>query len=229
MHMISMEQDVANVVFFQGLSPQQIARLAEIARQKRFEKGEAIFAEGGEADGFYAVVSGRVKIFKTSLAGREQTLHIFGPGAPFGEVPVFTGRRFPAHAQALEPSRCLFFPKREFLALIRNEPEMVLNILAVLSQRLHRFTAQIEDLSLKEVPERLAGYLLYLSDQGGSTAVRLDIPKGELANLLGTIPETLSRILSRLVQQEVIRMSGSEIAILDEPRLRSIATGELRV
>jgi CRP/FNR family transcriptional regulator, dissimilatory nitrate respiration regulator len=227
--MREIEQDVAQVVFFQGLDPGQIETLAGIVKTKRFEKGETIFTEGDEADGFYAVVSGKVKIFKSSFAGREQTLHIFGPGAPFGEVPVFTGRKFPAHAQALEPSRCLFFPKREFLELIRSQPEMTLNILAVLSQRLHRFTAQIEDLSLKEVPERLAGYLIYLSEQSGSSTVRLDITKGELATLLGTIPETLSRILARLVQQEYIRMNGSEITILSEGRMHSLSSGETRL
>jgi CRP/FNR family transcriptional regulator, dissimilatory nitrate respiration regulator len=227
--MDELRQEVAQVVFFQGLAPGQIDALAGIAREKRFEKGATIFTEGDEADGFYAVVSGKVKIFKTSFAGREHTLHIFGPGAPFGEVPVFTGRRFPAHAQALEACRCLFFPKQEFLRLIRNQPELVLNILAVLSQRLHRFTTQIEDLSLKEVPERLAGYLLYLSEQSGSSTVRLDISKGELATLLGTIPETLSRILARMVQQDYIRMIGAEITVLDLARVRSLASGEHRL
>jgi CRP/FNR family transcriptional regulator, dissimilatory nitrate respiration regulator len=227
--MQTLERDVAQVVFFQGLAPDQIRRLAGIAAEKRFDKGEIIFTEGDDAVGFYAVVSGKVKIFKTSFAGREQTLHIFGPGAPFGEVPVFTGRSYPAHAQALDPCRCLFFPRQEFLTLIRGEPEMVLNILALLSQRLHRFTAQIEDLSLKEVPERLAGYLLYLVRQSGSATVRLDVPKGELAMLLGTIPETLSRILARMVQQGYIHMSGAEINLLDQERMHSLSTGESRL
>ncbi len=225
----NMEQAVAGVLFFEGMEKEQIEILSRIAKLREYNKGNMVFHEGDEADGLYAVVSGKVKIFKSSFAGREQTLHIFGPGHPFGEVALFLGGRFPAHAQTLEKTTCLFLPKRDFLNLIKNNPDLVLKILAVLSKRLHMFTAQVESLSLKEVPERLAGYLLYLADQAGSDSVRLDIPKGELATLLGTIPETLSRIFTKLAQNNIIKVEGARIVILDRDTLESIATGETRI
>jgi CRP/FNR family transcriptional regulator len=98
-------------------------------------------------------------------------------------------------------------------------------MLAQLSQRLRQFAGLIEDLSLKEVPERLAKYLLYLSVRDGDArAAELDVSKGQLASLLGTIPETLSRILTKMNRQGLIRSRGAQITILDRPGLDAIAS-----
>ena len=104
------ETIMRTVPLFQGLSSSARVALAGIARQRHFQKGEAIFSEGESGHGFFVVTEGRVKIFKLSADGKEQILHIFGAGEPFGEVPVFTGRHFPAHAMALECCRNPVFP-----------------------------------------------------------------------------------------------------------------------
>ncbi len=106
-----------------------------------------------------------------------------------------------------------------------------MNMLAVLSKRLHQFTALIEDLSLKEVPGRLAAYLIYLSEQQKSTDdLTLDISKSQLASLLGTIPETLSRILARMTREAIIESDGQRhIRILDLKLLEKLASGEVRL
>ena len=93
-------------------------------------------------------------------------------------------------------------------------------MLAVLSLRLRRFATQIENLSLKEVPARLANYLIYLSEeQGGRDEVTLEISKGQLASLLGTIPETLSRIFGKMSEEGLIKVNGKVISLLDRPTL----------
>ena len=81
---------------------------------KFYDKGKTIFLEGDEGNGFYVVADGRVKIYKVSLEGKEHILHIYGPGNPFGEVPVFSGRKFPANAQTILKSHLLFFPTNSF-------------------------------------------------------------------------------------------------------------------
>ena len=196
-----------------------------------FIRGEIIFSEGDEGNGFYVVISGKVKIFKLSSEGKEQILHIFGPGSPFGEVPVFSGEHFPAYAETLEESRILFIPRADFIDLITRNPLLALNMLAVLSRRLRTFTVLIENLSLKEVPGRLAVYLLFLSEQGkGIDDFTLDISKNQLASLLGTIPETLSRILSRMDREEFIKSTAPRhIKILDRKGLEELASGERRL
>jgi CRP-like cAMP-binding protein len=147
------------------------------------------------------------------------------------EVAVFTGRPFPANADALEETRALFFPRKEFLELIRRDPSLALNMLAVLSQRLRRFSAIIENLSLKEVPGRLAAYLLYLAEgKKGKSEVILEISKNQLASLLGTIPETLSRILAKLTRGGLIQSNGPrQIQLLDPKGLEELANGERKL
>ncbi|HSR12400.1 MAG TPA: Crp/Fnr family transcriptional regulator [Thermodesulfobacteriota bacterium] len=221
---------IARIPLFQGLSRKQTEALAMILTDQVFKRGEGIFSEGDEGAGLYIVVSGRVKIFKVSMEGKEQILHIFGPGEPFGEVAVFTGRRFPAHAEALEESRAFFFPRREFIELIQKDPSLALNMLAVLSQRLHRFSTLVENLSLKEVPGRLAAYLLYLGEGKKTGEVTLDVSKNQLASVLGTIPETLSRILARMTKEGFIEARGPRnFQILDRSGLEELASGERRL
>ena len=154
---------IATIPLFEGLPQEQLEDLAGIVEEPMFRKGQTIFSEGDEGAGFYVVASGRVKVFKLSSEGKEQILHILGPGEPFGEVPVFAGQHFPANAEAMDDSRLYFFPRGSFVRLIRKNPGLALNMLAVLSRRLRVFASLIEDLSLKEVPGRLAAYLLYLS------------------------------------------------------------------
>lgn len=211
-------------LLFSGIPEAQLDEVAAIAVAKTCRRGESIFFEGDEGTGFYMVVEGQVKIYKMSFGGKEQILHIFGPGEPFGEVPVFHGQPFPANAMALVNSSLLFFPRRQFVDLVTANPSLALNMLAMLSLRLRRFAAQIESLSLREVPGRLAAYLVYLAEeQGGTGQVTLDIPKGQLASLLGTIPETLSRIFARMTEDGLIRVDGRTILIDDFERLRSCA------
>jgi CRP-like cAMP-binding protein len=224
--MSDIEDTMAHAPLFGGLSREELTRIGSIAQQKNYERGQAIFWDGDPGTGFYMVADGKVKIYKTSADGKEQILHIYGPGHPFGEVPVFSGNRFPANAQALEKSRLLFFPRKDFIQLISRHPSLALNMLAVLSMRLRQFTVQVENLSLKEVPARLASYLIYLSsEQAGAAAVDLPISKGQLASLLGTIPETLSRIFNKMSQQQLISVEGGRIGLLNRNALEDLAAG----
>ena len=105
-----------------------------------------------------------------------------------------------------------------------------MNMLASLSQRLKQFSQLVEALSLKEVPGRLAAHILYLSDaSGGSDQFELDLAKSQLASLLGTIPETLSRIFGKMSSQGLIRISGPQIHIIDRPGLEDLAEGEIKL
>ena len=200
---------------FHGLPPEQLAAVQAIAVEKNHGRGEAIFSEGAAATGFYLVIDGRVKIFKVSPAGKEHILHIFSAGEPFGEVAVFQGSPFPANAEAIAPSRLLYFPRVDFVRLLADSA-IAMNLLAVMALRLRRFASQIEDLSLKEVPSRLASYLLYLAEeQNNRSQARLDISKGQLASRLGTSPETLSRIFAKMTEEGLIEVRGRLILLKD--------------
>jgi len=208
-------------MLFGGLSDRQFEQLETIAIPRNYKKGATIFHEGDEGNGFYLIAAGKIKIFKVSQEGKEQILHIFGPGEPFGEVPVFHGAPFPATAMTLVASEVLFFPRKEFIRLVTAQPSLALQMLAVLSMRLRRFVAQVENLTLREVPGRLAAHLLYLAEeQGREDQVTLDVPKGQLASLLGTTPETLSRIFAKMSDEGIIKVEGKTITLFDVDALR---------
>jgi len=223
-------QHLSPLDLFKGLTVEQLDAIARIVSEKEYKKGQLIFSDGDEGVGFYLVISGRVKVYKLSPEGKEQIMHIFGPGQPFAEVPVFGGSRYPANAEAMDRSKLFFFPKKAFISLIQENPSLAMNMLASLSQRLKQFSNLIETLSLKEVPGRLASYLLYLSDKNGSIdEFKLDIAKSQLASLLGTIPETLSRIFSKMDSKELVRVNGPQIEILDRSGLEDLAEGEVKL
>ncbi|MBN2109071.1 MAG: Crp/Fnr family transcriptional regulator [Deltaproteobacteria bacterium] len=224
-------KQLSHIPLFQGLEPQYLQTLARMAIKKFFKRGETVFAEGDPGTGFHIITTGRVKVYKTSPDGKEQILHIMSQGEPFGEVPVFTGQRFPAYADALTDTSTLFIPRDDFINLIRTEPSVALSMLSVLSQRLKGFTVLIEDLSLREVPARLAAYLLYISERNqGADDINLDISKTQLAGILGTIPETLSRILARMTKEEIIESDDKRhIRICDRTAVEELAAGQRRL
>ena len=215
---------ISTIPLFKGLPEDQMVAIRKIALEKEFNKGEIIFSEGDEGNGFFVIAEGRVKIFKLSTEGKEQILHIFGPGQPFGEAPVFAGQKFPANAQAIEKTRVLFFLRISIVNLISANPSLALNMLAVMSKKLRQFAVQIENLSLKEMPARLASYLLrHADEQNQGDAVVLKISKGQLASTLGTIPETLSRMFAKLSGKNLISVDGKKITLLDRRGLEDLA------
>jgi CRP/FNR family transcriptional regulator, dissimilatory nitrate respiration regulator len=218
-------QDIlSGIPSFSGLSENQLQEIQQIIIHKHLNKGELIFTEGDHGNGFYVVVNGLVKIFKVSLEGKEHIMRIVGTGESFGQVPVYAGRSFPASAQAIAKSHLLFFPRTAFVELITRNPSLALSMLSVLSMRLREFTVHVENLALKEVPGRLAAYLLYLADeQGNEELVSLNISKAQISSLLGTTPETLSRILTKMADKSLIEVKRRDIKILNHEGLEELA------
>ena len=155
-------KNIANNSLFRGLPDSDHEEIFRIGVKQDLRRGEIIFHEGEEGAGFYLVQSGMVKIYKMSIDGKEQILHILGPGEPFAEVALFAGSTYPANAMAIEKSTIIFFPRKDFRDLIGKHPSLALNMLGTLSIRLRQFANMVEALSLKEVPGRLAahGHLL---------------------------------------------------------------------
>ena len=223
-------RQISQIQLFKGLGKEELDELAMILVDQEVKRNQPIFSEGDKATGLYIVVSGSVKIYKLSFDGKEQILHILGAGEPFAEVAVFAGTTYPANAITMEKSRLFYIPRQAFLELIGRYPSVALSMLATLSLRLRQFAGMIESLSLKEVPGRLATYLLLLSDQNkGDLKIELAIAKTQLAAYLGTIPETLSRILSKLVKAGYIESQGAVITIIDRDGLQELAEGVVKL
>ncbi|KPQ34733.1 MAG: CRP/FNR family transcriptional regulator, anaerobic regulatory protein [Phormidesmis priestleyi Ana] len=208
---------------FQGASSENIAYVAQIVQLKHYQKGEIVFTQDSEATGFFVIKTGRVKIFKLAAQGKEQILHIFSEQEYFAEVPALDGKRYPASAEALEDSTLLFFPRFEFLDLLQRYPALTIRLLLNLSMHLRHLTGLVEELSFKDVPQRLAAHLINLSQtQNQSNIITLEVTKSQLAALLGTIPATISRAFYRLSQDGLIMMQGAQIELLDRDRLHKL-------
>lgn len=208
------------------LSDEELDQLIQIVAVRNLAKGELVFLEGDEATGFYLLLKGGVRIYKSSSEGREYTLHRIMPGQVFAEAAVFHGGRFPANGETLQDSVVAFFPKDLLFRLIERNPQISLKMIGSLAAFLREFNQTIEMLSLKEVSARLATYLLNTVQHSRDNTLTLTMSKSELAEMLGTVGATLSRNLRKLIELRVILVEHRQIAILDLERLGEIAAGE---
>ena len=194
---------------------------------KHYAKKESVFREGDRADGFFIVATGRVKVFKLSEEGKEQVLHLIGPGQSFAEATIFEGGAYPASAEALDDCELVYLPKRQFTDLLERNPRIALRMMASLSKWLKRMTDLVESISLRDVETRL---VRFVSEDMKSRGVPImdgamyefDVTKNVLASRLGTVPETFSRTLKKLQEEGKIRVKGKQIRILDADALFSV-------
>ncbi len=214
---------------FSSLPQEHIHNLEHISQIIKYTAGKIIFMENDPGNGFYGISEGKVKIYKSSPFGKEHILHIFGPGEIFAEVAVFAGLNFPASALALEDSTLVFFPRDRFRALMADNPDLSMNLLSLMSMRLRQMVTKVEELSLKEVPARLAAHLILLREDTGRDMFQLDVNKSQLAAFLGTIPETLSRVIRKMKDEGYVEVDGKTIRILDLQGLDEVAEGSIRL
>lgn len=212
---------------FSTLPDDDLRQVADLAVSRRFGKKEAVFREGDRADGFFIVVTGKVKVFKLSGEGKEQVLHVLEAGQTFAEAVIFEGGVYPAHAETLTETELLLLPKRPFVELLERCPTVAIRMLASLSRWLKRMTDLAESLSLKDVETRLVFYLSEeLKGRGiplkDGAELELRIGKNVLASRLGTVPETFSRTLKKLQDDGLIDVRGKRIRILSAGSLFSI-------
>jgi len=219
---MDMPRLLKNIPLFAGLTDDDLVALQSIVRVRDCQRSELLFADGESAEGFFVVLDGKVKVYKLSAEGKERILHVVHPGGTFAEAAIFGNGLYPAYAEPLLASRLLFIPKAGFLELLKGNSRMAINIIAGLSRFLRQFAQQIEELTFKDVPSRLARYLLDLA-KGRAGTVDLPISKSQLASNLGTVSETLSRTLRKLSDDDLIRVEGKHIQLLDVERLEELA------
>ncbi|MBS1850775.1 MAG: Crp/Fnr family transcriptional regulator [Acidobacteria bacterium] len=219
-------QILAKVPIFSGLTEGELSFLTQRAVVRRYGPSEIIFDEGAPCAGMYVVQAGNVRIYKSSPGGREQVLSIDGAGSSIAELPVFDGGNYPASAAAVDAATLIFVSKQDFQALCLEHPHVALKVLRVVGARLRRLVGIIEELSFTTVRHRLASYLLRLAQREGHKTpegleVTLPISNQELASQIGTVRELVSRNLSRLQSEGLIRIDGRNVTIRDAAGLES--------
>lgn len=223
---IAIGQTLARVPIFSGLSEGELAFLSQRTVPRHYKAGEIVFSEGEPCAGLYVVQAGQVRIYKSSANGREQVLSVDGAGSSIAELPVFDGGNYPASVAAIDDAILLFVSKQDFQALCLAHPQVALKVLRVVGARLRRLVGIIEELSFTTVRHRLASFLLRLAAKEGKRTgdgleVTLPVSNQELAAQIGTVRELVSRNLSRLQAEGMLKMDGRTLIICDPKALEA--------
>src|SRR5215471_7612517 len=228
-------------LLFGSLRPEQLAKLATLARSRDLAEGELLFLAGEKAAGLFVIAAGRIRAYRVNAQGREQTIHTEGPGATLAEVPMFDDGPYPATAVAEDKTTVLFLEKSEVCEFILQNPEVGLTALKLMAKRLRGHADLVDALALQQVGQRLARFLLeQCKDRGLRTRTGLEVDLAlsneELASRIGSVREVVSRAMARLERDGLIaqvpnaqRGRRRRLRITDEKRLAGYAgQGEAR-
>ena len=221
---INVEALLARLPLFNGLVPDEIARLARGTREIHAAKGDILFHKGDPCNGFHIVVYGQIKLAFTSPQGNEKVVEIINQGQSFGEALMFMEKPYIVYAQALADTHLLHVAKATLFAELERDPALSRKMLAGLSMRLHQLINDVESYSLQSGKQRIIGFLLRELPEGDAdsdVAITLPTSKGVIASRLNLTQEHFSRILHELSELGLIVVAGRRIHIPSIARLRS--------
>jgi CRP/FNR family transcriptional regulator len=216
-----------SIPYFSGLSPTELEAIKQHVFEKSADRNEIILLEEESAEAVYFVISGAIKAFKTSAEGKEQILGIVRPGESFNDVPVFDGGPNPASAIAMSPVTLYGISKTNMETLLRDYPNIAINVIKVLAERVRHFVSLVEDLSFRHVTGRVAKLLLkYATDDTEPSEQASPKPKltqQDMAAMVGTAREVVGRSLKALEEEGIIRMDRHRIVIVNKQILKEMS------
>ncbi|KAB3537731.1 Crp/Fnr family transcriptional regulator [Alkaliphilus pronyensis] len=210
---------------FSTLDKENLEKIIAITIERNYRKGTIIFMEGDTGEAFYFIKTGSVKVYKTAPDGREHIFTILGEGDIFAEVTLFNDMKYPASAEALEDSCIGMIKNRALEELVIANSNIGLSIIKVLSKKLFNSQQKVKVLALGDTYMRTAQIIIQLSNEHGvytnnGIQLRLTISRQELANMIGTARETVSRALGQFKKEGSIDISGKKIIIKDINKLK---------
>ena len=210
-----------SVPYFSGVSDSVFKLICKHVFEKKAERGEILSFEGEPSDTLYFVVAGVVKVYKISADGKEQIFRIIRPGDSFNDVPVLSGGVNLASAAAMSPVVLNGIKKKDLENIVKEHPQVALNLIQVLSRRVEELVALVEDFSFRHVSGRVAKILLeYTGSEGGENP---RLTQQEIAAIIGTAREMVGRSLKNLEGDGAIKMERNRILITNKEALKTIA------
>lgn len=207
--------------YFSGLSDTALSSLTRYFSEKKADRGEILVYEGEPAEALFLVINGVVKVFKTSADGKEQIFGIIRPGETFNDVPVLSGGKNLISAGAMSPVLLNGIKKKDMETIIKENPQVALNVVHVLSRRVQELVSLVEDFSFRHVSGRVAKILLEYALDVSSGRPRLT--QQEMAAMIGTAREMVGRSLKSLEKEGAIRIERNRIIITNQKTLREMA------
>ena len=219
-----MNIDIRAAHLFSTLDDAQVRQVMESSHVSTYKDAESLFETGDEANRFFLVIGGQIKLFRVSLSGDQKIIDIIQPGNTFAEALMFMEHPvYPVSAAALGPAKVISFDSKRFLQILSESFATCFRIMGTMSQRLRGLIKEIDDLTLQSATTRMCAMLLRRMNEVGDSYFTLPAAKGVLAARLSMKPETFSRILQNLASKQILQTKGTEIQILDEELLRSLA------
>jgi CRP/FNR family transcriptional regulator, cyclic AMP receptor protein len=216
-----------NNYLFNKLSPKHIDRLAACVVGKSVARATSICAKGDPGSSLFAICRGTVRISAPSVDGHDAVLNLIGKGDIFGEIALLDGRPRTADAVAITDCELFVIERRDFLPLMKEEPEIALKLIEILCAKLRRTTEQAENLMFLHLPGRLAKALLRLSEGDGHACERkVAVTQKDLGNIIGMSRESTNRQLRIWQEQGWVRLERGGIVILSAKALERIAESD---
>lgn len=212
-----------HIPLFASLPEAELRAFAPLLREKRFAKGSMILMQGDPGDSLYLIAEGQVKVILIGEDGREVILSVLGPGAFFGEMSLLDDEPRSAHVVAMDDTTLLQLRREDFRARLRASPDVAIAVLRELSRRLRRADSTIGSLALRDVNGRIAHLLLDLAAEEGGDRITRRLTHATIAQMVGASRETVSRTLGALVHAGILRISRSEIVLLERAPLQQAA------
>lgn len=221
-------RELKKIPFFAELNEEEILAIEGIIQEKSYKKGEIIFFQGEAGEALYLIKKGKVKLVKMSESGDEQILNILKAGDIFAEVVLFDNAEYPATAIVVEDSALSVLKRSKMENLINESPTIALKIMEVMGKRLRRAQKMVKELGLTDTKTRTASILVYLAEEHGGKEkkkeleIDLSLTQQDLANMIGTSRETISRILSDFKAEDLVDTSRQKILIKDLAKLKEM-------
>jgi len=209
-----------SILYFSDLGLAELESIRKLVFEKTADRAEMVLLEGESATNLYFVASGVVKVFKTSAEGKEQILSIVRPGESFNDVPIFDSGPNPASARTMGPILLYGIKKNDMEAILRDHPQIALNVIKVLARRVRHLVSLVEDLSFKHVIGRVAKILF--EHVGDETGRGPRLTQQEMAAMAGTAREVVGRSLKALEEEGAIKLDRHRIIITDKEALQKI-------
>jgi CRP-like cAMP-binding protein len=214
---------------WRAASDETVTRLAQRARVETAKRGAVLATEGDVAERFGVVVTGKARVYSLSADGRRVTLETVEAGEPLAALAALAGGRYPFCIDAVTPTTVAWLDRENLLELLAEQPEVARDLIVDLAGRVVHFSSVVQTLTL-DVPARLARYIFQralASGQPTPHGLELDLGmrKNELAEAIGTVPETLSRAFARLKAEGILEIDGNRVTVLDVRALAALGSG----
>lgn len=208
---------ISNLAIFKDLPEEEITKIIPLVKYKTYPKGNTVFMEGDDGKAVHFVKTGRVKLLKTSEDGKELIINILSVNDVFAEVTMFNELAYPVTVETLEKSELGYIYNEDLEALVKASPSLALSLIKILSKRLYEAQLKTKQIALNDAYYRTVDILIKFHEPNKT----IRIPRQDLANMVGTARETLSRILSRLKKDGLITFEGKDIRIIDLEKLKN--------